>query len=224
MCGLGMFPLASDLVAKTAVRCEPRLPEMLCSSLLPKSVLCTSFPLRITRLATEVLKCRGLFVEAMEEPGCGGRTCQSIPLGFGKKGEKSKLVFCEDADGSYRCAPNWDHTGGCSCCTGVKQQSLNSQRKALLILQHLPGSHSARENGYLFLYLASLQPIPCITGSCNWILHVNHMGELSLIFMGRRCKKKKQSSPSKECCKWVMEIKCTATDCQFGLCIFKSYN
>lgn len=50
------------------------------------------------------------------------------------------------------------------------------------------------------------------------------MGELSLIFMHRRCKKKKQSSPPKECSKWVMQMKCTATDCQFGLCVCNSSN
>lgn len=199
-----MFPLASDTVSKTAVRCETRIPEVLCFSLLPKSTPCTSFPLRITRLAMEVLKCRGLFVEGVEEPGCGGRTCQSIPLGFGKKRYKRKLMVCEDAEGNYHCAPNWAHTGVCSCCTWIKQQSHKAQRKPLLIQQYLPGSHSARENGYLFLYLASLQPIPCITGSCNWTLHVNYMGELSLIFMSKRCKKKNQSSLSKECSKWVM--------------------
>lgn len=98
--------IAPALVARTAVRCESRTPEVLCSSLLPSSALCTSFPLRITRLAMEVLKCRGLFVEGMEEPGGGGRTCQSIPLGFGKKRQKSKLMFCEDADGNHPCAPN----------------------------------------------------------------------------------------------------------------------
>lgn len=61
---------------------------VLCFSFLPKSTLCISFPLRITRLAMEVLKCRGLFVEwleGMEEPRRGGCTCQSIPMRYKRK-------------------------------------------------------------------------------------------------------------------------------------------
>ena len=57
------FSLLSDTVAKKTVRCETRITEVLCLSSLPKSTLCASFPRRITRLAMEVLKCRGLFVE-----------------------------------------------------------------------------------------------------------------------------------------------------------------
>lgn len=139
MCGLGMFLFAPGVVAKAAVRCESRALRG-CAPPLPKSTPCTSFPLRMSRLAMEVLKCRGLFVEGMEEPGCGGRTCQSMPVGFGKKRWKSKLMFCEDADGNHHCAPSWDHTGVCSCCTWMKQKSHNSQRKPLLIQQDLPGS------------------------------------------------------------------------------------
>lgn len=68
-----------------AGRCERRIPEVPCLSFLPKSTLCVSFPRRITRLAMEVLKCSGLFVEQLEEPRCGGRTCQSISRRFWQK-------------------------------------------------------------------------------------------------------------------------------------------